>query len=208
MVGKLLEEILRKASVRNGMDVVYIDELPVNPAVEPDYYKKEGIFFKTPSSKIYQMFAVDISEEYMLLKDLYAADPDHTAKPYAFVLGKNESAQNGSLTKEGYLLEYIDGRELLDYISAPKSARCNSDKEIIKQLEAAVSAYHSHRLVHGDLYMRNIMIDPENHVKIIDPLPEEQSKNIYEKTRNDIDVSRLKYLKARIRSRTTTKDHN
>lgn len=185
MVKNPLDEILEKRITVGGKKTVYVSDLSVDPSKNSDYYAKNGMLYKTPSSSVYKDQEIDIDEEYTLLKSLHEVDPDHTAKPYALVFRGN------SQKPEGYLMEYVKGRELSDYLQDRGSRNKKADEYIFKQLESAVSAYHEHGLYHCDLYERNVMIRPDNRISIVDPLPSEYGPEMLKKI-DDKDLSILK----------------
>lgn len=73
--------------------------------------------------------------------------------------------------QDGYYLastEYIEGKNLKDWLKAPFYAGEIERREIARQLLETVLYYQSEGIIHGDMHSGNILIDNNNQVHIID----------------------------------------
>ena len=164
MTNRALDKILDKM---DSDGVIHEHDLPRHLRRNHGYDSKSGLFMKRPNSNIYGITDIDIKDEYSLLSRLYRADPEHTAHPYALVVGNSLDG----IKPVGYLLECITGKMLSSYLNENKNQSDSMKEALIDQIKGAVNAYHSRNLVHNDLYEKNIMITPDAGVKIIDPMP-------------------------------------
>lgn len=132
------------------------------------------------------IFAVDSKKYVMKLGN--RADRDDTTK---FHLLKKEAAiykelqnfpedsrffpkliRSGEIDAEFYyiIIEYVEGKTLYDYLNEKKPG-FNDSKEVLTimlNLTMALNALWSHGIVHGDLSVENVMIEPNLNVKLID----------------------------------------
>jgi len=82
--------------------------------------------------------------------------------------------KSGHVNNEFYyiIMEYIKGKTLYDYLNENyRIANFNNSKEILTillNLTMALNALWSHGIVHGDLSVENVMIEPGLSVKLID----------------------------------------
>jgi serine/threonine protein kinase len=60
--------------------------------------------------------------------------------------------------------QYVDGVTLEDFAGRPRST--GELERIIRELNLAVAAMHSHGIVHGAIHARNVIIDPAGHVRL------------------------------------------
>ena len=100
--------------------------------------------------------------------------------------------RSGEIDAEFYyiIIEYIEGKTLYNYLNE-KSSDFNNSKEVLTillNLTMALNALWSHGLVHGDLSVENVMIEPNLNVKLIDF--EKSAKNSLLKL-NTVGTSRL-----------------
>jgi len=88
------------------------------------------------------------------------------------------------------LMEFIKGKNLYDYVNESVGAKKPRAEvlQILLSLTQALQALWSHGIVHGDLSVENVMIEPNLNVKLIDF--EKSSKKIKLET-NTIGSSRL-----------------
>lgn len=90
------------------------------------------------------------------------------------------------------IMEYVEGKTLYDYLNEKYIiADFNNSKEILTillNLTLALNTLWSHGIVHGDLSVENVMIEPDLNVKLIDF--EKSTKNNPLKL-NTIGTSRL-----------------
>jgi len=81
---------------------------------------------------------------------------------------------SGDVNNEFYyiIMEYIQGKTLYDYLNEKyKIADFNNSNEILTillNLTMALNALWSHGIVHADLSVENVMIEPDLNVKLID----------------------------------------
>jgi len=78
----------------------------------------------------------------------------------------------GEIDAEFYyiIIEYIEGKTLYDYLNE-KNLDFNNSKEVLTillNLTMALNALWSHGIIHGDLSVENVMIEPNLNVKLID----------------------------------------
>ncbi len=163
MANTLLDSILEKKVDWNGADVIFRGDLERDVCKSYIYYRHHGIMFK--SSKNSEKQNSDIKEEYLRQNELHSVDPEHTARPYALVLDDS----GNSLKPIGYLMEFIDGVDLSDYMRDAKARNNRADSSIISQLEKTVSKFHSRGLYHGDIHENNIRVTNDHKIKMIDP---------------------------------------
>lgn len=67
-----------------------------------------------------------------------------------------------------FYIEYCSGKSLLDFINENSGLDEQTACFIFRQLMEALSYLHDHNISHRDLKPDNIMIDGNNHIKIID----------------------------------------
>ena len=73
--------------------------------------------------------------------------------------------------QDGYYLastEYIEGKNLKDWLKTPLYAGEIERRKIARQLLETVLYYQSEGIIHGDIHPGNILIDNNNQVHIID----------------------------------------
>jgi serine/threonine protein kinase len=66
------------------------------------------------------------------------------------------------------VLEFIDGRNLYEYVAQQKKLTEDKGKRILHQLASALAFMHVNGIVHCDLKPQNIMISDDMTVKLID----------------------------------------
>ena len=67
-----------------------------------------------------------------------------------------------------YVMQYIDGKTLDDYISQHNGIKDNKAISIIKEIGTAVQYMHSNKMLHLDLKPKNVMMDKEEKIYLID----------------------------------------
>lgn len=67
-----------------------------------------------------------------------------------------------------YVVEYIEGQTLEQWINDNPQAGIYQVRSIIQQIVAGVRAFHRQEMLHQDIKPANIMIDPHGVVKIVD----------------------------------------
>ncbi|WP_372770933.1 protein kinase [Pseudoalteromonas sp.] len=67
-----------------------------------------------------------------------------------------------------YLMEYIDGVGLDDWIIKNRDAKASVKFSLIEQIGQGLMAFHSKETVHQDLKPGNILVMPNNQIKIVD----------------------------------------
>ena len=66
-------------------------------------------------------------------------------------------------------MEYVEGKELFDYLYDKSSLRESEAASIIKQLLKCVKHMNSNQILHRDLKLENIIINPLNfNIKLLD----------------------------------------
>lgn len=172
--------------ISRGEIVCYEDSLPSQSAlVEKGLYKKDFDKDKVVAG-VRELFR----KEYFALKQLYFADSARIVKPYALV----ENA-NGELSS--YLMQYVEGRTLRYLMSGedlypnPRCAYDNirnliesgydelSDYDLVNavltniknQLGELGKNIRYKRAGHGDIFGRNIMVQRNGNILLIDPKP-------------------------------------
>mgnify|MGYP003683084243 CR=1 FL=1 len=64
------------------------------------------------------------------------------------------------------VMEYFEGRELFDLTAIPVSA--TQVLQILYKIALAVQELHDHNIIHRDLKLENVMIGPDETIKLID----------------------------------------
>ena len=101
---------------------------------------------------------------YMALQRLPVALQKHFPKIY----------DSGSVDEAFYyiIMEFVNGMTLYDYINGVYSSRVKRPQKevlgILINLTKALNAMFSLRIMHGDLSVENVMIEPDFNVKLID----------------------------------------
>lgn len=73
------------------------------------------------------------------------------------------------MTNHYYMIfEYVDGGQLLDYIVSHRLLKENFARKLARGIGLALEYCHRNNVVHRDLKIENIMIDPQGEIKIID----------------------------------------
>lgn len=67
-----------------------------------------------------------------------------------------------------YVMEFIDGETIDEYIKRNGKLSVEESLKIIKEVCAALSYMHDHKMLHLDLKPKNIMRDSEGHIYLID----------------------------------------
>ena len=80
--------------------------------------------------------------------------------------------RSGEIDAEFYyiIIEYVEGKTLYTYLNE-KKPDFNDSKEVLTillNLTMALNALWSHGIIHGDLSVENVMIEPNLNVKLID----------------------------------------
>ena len=67
-----------------------------------------------------------------------------------------------------YVMQYIDGQSLDDYISQQNGIKESKAISILKEIGKAVQYMHSNRMLHLDLKPKNVMLDKDEKIFLID----------------------------------------
>ena len=73
--------------------------------------------------------------------------------------------------EDGYLfiiMEYINGLEMLDYVSYSNNSDDDTIKNIIKQMSNAIKFLHDRDITHGDIKLENFLITKKHRIVLID----------------------------------------
>lgn len=185
MEKRLLGSILENAVKFNKNDVIFKNELEKDLIKSWRHYMNEGILFK-PSKNMDEK-GTYIKKEFEKLNKLYTIDPEHTVKPYALVL----DYCNNSLKCTGYLMEFVEGVDLSDYMIDYSIRNRVRDYSIMCQIKDAIFKFHSNGDYHGDIHENNIRITKNYKVKMIDPYIWEEKSN---KSRIKLDNEEVRVL--------------
>ena len=160
-----------------------LTRLPFPPDLQPgmklDGYKVIREMFASPRSQLYLVEDEDSGEQIVMKTPSINYSQD-TAYIDRFIqeewIGKRISSdkivkivqQSRPRTCLYYLMEFVEGTGLDDWIGlnplpAPKDAI-----DIVKQIAKGLDAFHKNDSVHQDLRPANILINDENQIKIVD----------------------------------------
>jgi len=97
--------------------------------------------------------------EFEALSRLYAADPEHVARPIDL-----NTDSDGNVV--GYDMEFIEGPNLFEYLQEhgflPEGASA--------QIRDALKVFHASGVVHGDVNPKNIILTTNGTIKFVDPV--------------------------------------
>lgn len=144
-----------------------------NKIVEKGYENDNSCLLLVKSKSNNNQFVVKIknmiySYEFSVHNILYNNYHSNVQKVFYF-----QKEKYTTMKKEEYFYfiayEYIEGCNLSEYFKSKEYIRESEIKYIIRQIVAGVKFLHQNNIIHGDLKMENIIINPfSNKVKIID----------------------------------------
>lgn len=109
--------------------------------------------------------------------------------------------QSGSDVKSCYVLDYINGETLDDFLEKSDSLSTQQAQDIIHQICLGMEKAHAFEIFHNDLHDRNVMIDIFGNIKIIDFLWYNSSAPI--KDKHHLDLQGFKNLTQKISKKLT-----
>jgi serine/threonine protein kinase len=66
------------------------------------------------------------------------------------------------------ITEYIPGGELFNYIASKDKLEESEARAFLREIIAGVEYLHKHNIIHRDLKPENLLLDLDNHIKIVD----------------------------------------
>ncbi|QTE44561.1 protein kinase [Mucilaginibacter rubeus] len=120
----------------------------------------------TGISYVLKVFEIDNFNEYQEVEfqklARLSAEPE-IATVYGLV-----NVKDGAEPKVGYLMEYIHGKTLEEFIKTSATIGLNQYYNMIAELVTGMEKSHHYGVIHNDLRLYNVMIDAFGSVKIID----------------------------------------
>lgn len=74
----------------------------------------------------------------------------------------------GSNTQSCYIMEFVDGKNLNEFLDARPTIIYEVAYNLISQLASALEKAHRYEIYHNDLNSENIIITPSGYIKLID----------------------------------------
>lgn len=151
--------ILKKKIGEGGQGKVFLATYVVDPTHHPR---------KTISSAVKQIKANQMDMEEVMLQASLSKHP----KCNKLIACYYDLFQNPKTRDYYIVMEYIEGKELWDYVrSAAKSEHPLTSAQILilaRQALKGLKFIHSRGIAHGDIKMENLMIDKRGDLKYID----------------------------------------